>query len=227
MIFYLSACSHKEIKCHKNWPTTRKPRYVCHSLSDAIQKACVWGCTSDVRRWAVTLWMFGRMAFSGEASVLHGSQSTLCEVFIACGLQLQQLFQLSSFSAARGHLFEHFLSINGVLCLPSEPLNHFSQRAPFEVFAPILSLLLSLPPSRPPTPNFSTPASFSLPLFSWSLHSTPPLQTAQKRAESATPDLWQTFQASRPFLLSQSPLSSLPLSLLSIATDGVTPNTNN
>lgn len=62
---------------------------------------------------------------------------------------------------------------------------------------PIAPILLHIfkSHSHPPTPSYSFPSS---PLFSWSLHSTPPLQTGHKR-ERTTPDLWQAFQSSRPF----------------------------
>lgn len=67
----------------------------------------------------------------------------------------------------------------------------------YPFFALILFLLRS--PSHASTPSYSFPSSLILPLFSWSLHSTPPLQTAHKRAESTAPDLWQTFHSSGPF----------------------------
>lgn len=75
---------------------------------------------------------------------------------------------------------------------------------PAHSFALRLSVFLSLLPAhRPPATLF--PSSL---LFSWSLHSTPPLQTGHKRAERATPDLWQTFQSSRPFHTGRVPYPS-------------------
>lgn len=100
---------------------------------------------------------------------------------------------ISSFSFSTTTLLA--LSLNYRCSLSaSEPLKHFPSSVLSESLHPFFLCFKS--PSRPPTPSYSFPSSL---LFSWSLHSTPPLQTAHKRAESATPDLWQTFQSSRPF----------------------------
>lgn len=103
-----------------------------------------------------------------------------------------------------GNSFSTFsqLTVSSV-CLRA-PKNTFPAHSFLRLCTHSFSVFKSL--SHPPTPSFSIPSSLSSPLFSWSLHSTPPLQTAHKRAESTTPDLWQKFQSFSPFL-SQSPLS--------------------
>ncbi len=97
--------------------------------------------------------------------------------------------------------------MNAVLCLPQNPKNTFPAHSFLSLCTHSFSVFKS--PSRPPTPSYSFPSSL---LFSWSLHSTPPLQTAHKRPESATPDLWQTFQSSRPFHTARVPYPSSSIS---------------
>lgn len=115
----------------------------------------------------------------------------LSRLFIVCSLSdlLQQQLELFFWCSLWAFLLALQLTL---FFFAPEAHKHFHC-----FLAPILPLFES--PSRASTPSFSFPSSLSSPLFSWSLHSTPPLQTGHKRAESATPDLQQTFQSSRPF----------------------------
>lgn len=137
-----------------------------------------------------------------RSSVLLLSKRSLWTVHCVWSCSCSNISSLS-FSAAT--LLALALNYRCSLSAP-EPLKHFPSSV-LSLCTHSFSVFKS--PSRPPTPSYSLPSSL---LFSWSLHSTPPLQTAHKRAESATPDLWQTFQSSRPFHTARVPYRSSSIS---------------
>lgn len=147
---------------------------------------CLWECHKCAQNCHIMIFSLSPLLWK------------LSVAFIACGVCSCSYTFNSLFFCFNKKSWSPFFnfSINTVFSVCTTKRTSKTHSQPAVSFAAILP--------TPPTPSYSSPSSL---LFSWSLHSTPPLQTGHKRAEHATPDLWQTFQSCGPFHTAKSPLS--------------------